>query len=163
MADSAVPVTAGSGTNIDTRTQSGGDHRQVVVLGDADAAVTALVDASGHLAVTVMDGRIGPQTTSISALTSVTPAATSATVLAANANRVGFKIFNDSNVDVLLTENAAATTVTAYSLRIVAGGYYESSGTNAVWIGAVTGLGVATGTTTATAAASGALRVTDFS
>lgn len=35
MADSAVPITAGTGTNIDTRTEStNGNHRQVIVLGD---------------------------------------------------------------------------------------------------------------------------------
>ena len=35
MADSQVPITAGSGTNIDTRTEAtNGDHRQVVVIGD---------------------------------------------------------------------------------------------------------------------------------
>lgn len=35
MADSAVPITQGSGTNIDTRTEStNGNHRQVVVFGD---------------------------------------------------------------------------------------------------------------------------------
>lgn len=30
MADSSVPITAGSGTNIDTQVPTGGDHRQVV-------------------------------------------------------------------------------------------------------------------------------------
>ena len=35
MADSAVAITAGSGTNIDTRTEAtNGNHRQVVILGD---------------------------------------------------------------------------------------------------------------------------------
>ncbi|MCK9370420.1 hypothetical protein M0R04_10970 [Candidatus Dojkabacteria bacterium] len=34
MADSNVEITAGTGTNIDTRTEAGGDHRQVIVLGD---------------------------------------------------------------------------------------------------------------------------------
>ncbi len=34
MANSSVPITAGSGTNIDTVTIIGGDHRQVVVLGN---------------------------------------------------------------------------------------------------------------------------------
>ena len=35
MADSAVAITAGSGTNVDTRTEAtNGDHRQVVVIGD---------------------------------------------------------------------------------------------------------------------------------
>lgn len=47
MADSSVPITAGSGTNIDTFTQSNGDHRQAVVVGDASAANTAGVTAGG--------------------------------------------------------------------------------------------------------------------
>ena len=34
MPDSSVPITAGSGTNIDTITAPSGDHRQVVVVGD---------------------------------------------------------------------------------------------------------------------------------
>lgn len=34
MADSAVPITAGTGTNIDTVTTPSGDHRQVVIVGD---------------------------------------------------------------------------------------------------------------------------------
>lgn len=68
MADSSVPVTAGAGTNIDTFTQPGGDHRQAVVLGDAAAANTAAVDASSRLAV-------------------VTPSTyTTGTITAANAN-----------------------------------------------------------------------------
>lgn len=49
MADSAVPITAGSGTNVDTRTEStNGNHRQVVVLGDpaANDSVAAVKAAS---------------------------------------------------------------------------------------------------------------------
>lgn len=34
MADSSIPVTSGSGNNVDTRTNAAGDHRQVVVFGD---------------------------------------------------------------------------------------------------------------------------------
>lgn len=34
MADSAIPITAGTGTNIDTVTTPNGDHRQVVIVGD---------------------------------------------------------------------------------------------------------------------------------
>jgi hypothetical protein len=34
MADSAVPITAGAGTNIDTFTMPNGDHRQVVMVND---------------------------------------------------------------------------------------------------------------------------------
>jgi hypothetical protein len=53
MADSVVPITAGSGTNIDTRTESTNNHhRQVVVLGDpALNAGVAPVDATAGLKV----------------------------------------------------------------------------------------------------------------
>ena len=34
MPDSNIPITAGSGTNVDTRTMADGEHRQVVVIGD---------------------------------------------------------------------------------------------------------------------------------
>jgi hypothetical protein len=37
MPDSAVAITAGTGTNIDTFTNSAGDHRQVVVVGNKGA------------------------------------------------------------------------------------------------------------------------------
>lgn len=52
MADSQVPITSGSGTNIDSRTEStNGNHRQVVVLGDPalndNVAAVATQDLSG--------------------------------------------------------------------------------------------------------------------
>jgi hypothetical protein len=49
MADTAVAITAGSGTNIDTRTEgTNGNHRQVVVIGDpaTNANVAAVTAAS---------------------------------------------------------------------------------------------------------------------
>jgi hypothetical protein len=48
MADTAVAVTAGSGTNIDTRTEgTNGNHRQVIVVGDpaTNAAVATVTNA----------------------------------------------------------------------------------------------------------------------
>lgn len=53
MADSTIEVTAGSGTNVDTRTEgTNGHHRQVVVLGDpATNAGVAPVDATAGLKV----------------------------------------------------------------------------------------------------------------
>jgi hypothetical protein len=107
-------------------------------------------------------GRAGPQTSATGAITTATPAATSGTMLAANANRVGWKVTNDSNVDVLVNEAGGTASATAYSFRLASGGYYESSGTNMVYTGAVTMLGVTAGTTTAAAAGSGACRVTEF-
>ena len=56
MADSAVAITAGVGTNIDTRTESSnGDHRQVIVIGDPSTnAAVAPVSATNGLAVQLM-------------------------------------------------------------------------------------------------------------
>lgn len=53
MADTAVAITAGTGTNIDTRTEStNGNHRQVIVIGDpATNAGVAPVDATAGLKV----------------------------------------------------------------------------------------------------------------
>lgn len=53
MADSAVVITAGTGTNIDTRTEaSNGNHRQVIVVGDPSTnAGVAPVDATAGLKV----------------------------------------------------------------------------------------------------------------
>lgn len=109
-------------------------------------------------------GRAGPQTSTGSTITNATPAATSSTLLAANAGRVGYKVTNDSNVDILMNEAGTTVTATNYTQRIRAtNGYYESSGTNMVYVGAVTMLGVTAGTTTAAAATTGACRVTEFS
>lgn len=53
MADTAIAITAGTGTNIDTRTEgTNGNHRQVVVVGDpATNAGVAPVDATAGLKV----------------------------------------------------------------------------------------------------------------
>ena len=55
MADSAVDITAGSGTSIDTRTEaSNGNHRQVIVIGDPSTnAGVAPVDVTNGLSVTL--------------------------------------------------------------------------------------------------------------
>lgn len=56
MADTAIAITAGTGTNVDTRTEAtNGNHRQVVVLGDpATNAGVAPVDATNGLAVQII-------------------------------------------------------------------------------------------------------------
>lgn len=51
MADSNVPVTPGTGANVDTRTTAGGEHRQVVAVG-TDGDNLAHVEAWGQLHVT---------------------------------------------------------------------------------------------------------------
>ena len=56
MADTAIAITAGTGTNVDTRTEAtNGNHRQVVVIGDpATNAGVAPVDVTNGLAVQVI-------------------------------------------------------------------------------------------------------------
>lgn len=60
MADSAVAVTAGAGTNIDTRTEAtNGNHRQVVVIGDPSTnAGVAPVDVTNGLSVNVTNASL---------------------------------------------------------------------------------------------------------
>lgn len=60
MADTAVAITAGSGTNIDTRTEAtNGNHRQVVVLGDPSTNDgVAPVDATNGLSVNVTNASL---------------------------------------------------------------------------------------------------------
>src|SRR5690242_19274792 len=60
MADTAIAITAGTGTNIDTRTEAtNGNHRQVVVLGDPSTnAGVAPVDATTGLAVNVTNSTL---------------------------------------------------------------------------------------------------------
>jgi hypothetical protein len=57
MADTAIEVTAGTGTNVDTRTEAtNGNHRQVIVIGDPSTnAGVAPVSAVNGLAVYVSD------------------------------------------------------------------------------------------------------------
>lgn len=89
----------------------------------------------------------------------VTPSAASA-VLAANGSRTGYKVYNDSNVDVLITENSSGASATSYTYRLGAGsGFYETGG-GAVYTGAIYCIGVVG--TTPTAATSGALRLTEM-
>jgi hypothetical protein len=101
VADSNIPITGGSGYPVDTRTQADGDHRQVVVQGDATAAYTQTVRTAGDavvgFAVPAITGTItaadsvvtsvslimGPPTGNVSnAVYTGTPTANSSVVLA---------------------------------------------------------------------------------
>ena len=60
MSDSSVPITAGAGTSVDTRTEAtNGNHRQVMVIGDPSVnAGVAPVDATNGLSVNITNGSI---------------------------------------------------------------------------------------------------------
>jgi hypothetical protein len=65
MADSSIAITAGAGTNVDTRTTPSGDHRQVVIVGDMGGY-------SGKVATFRTPGRAGTAGQKIFALHNAT-------------------------------------------------------------------------------------------
>ena len=96
MADTAVAITAGTGTNIDTRTEAtNGNHRQVIVLGDpATNAGVAPVDATAGLKVDLgADNDVTVASGTITAVTAITNA------LPAGTNAIG-KLAANSGVDI---------------------------------------------------------------
>lgn len=60
-----------------------------------------------------------------SAVTSVTSAAADTTILAANNNRMGAAIFNDSTADLFLLLATGAASSTNFTVKLAAGAYYE--------------------------------------
>lgn len=96
MADTAIAITAGTGTNVDTRTEgTNGNHRQVIVLGDpATNAGVAPVDATAGLKVDLgADNDVTITSGTITAVTAITNA------LPAGTNAIG-KLSANSGVDI---------------------------------------------------------------
>lgn len=158
MADTAVAITAGAGTSIDTRTEgTNGNHRQVVVLGDpATNAGVAPVDATAGLkvdlgadndvvvsdgggAISVDDGgstvsiddgggsitvdgslTFSPSKAAVATLSNAADSNVSATLLAANANRLGMVIVNDSTVTLYVKYGTTAS-ATSFTYLLQAG------------------------------------------
>lgn len=145
MADSAVAITAGAGTNIDTRTEgTNSNHRQVIVIGDpATNAGVAPVDATNGLSVTLTTalpagtsaiGKLAANSgvdigdvdvTSLpkaaaAAVTSVNGSASSVTLKASNAARRGLIIVNDSSATLYVKYGATATSID-YTYQLQAG------------------------------------------
>lgn len=105
MADTAIAITAGTGTNVDTRTEAtNGNHRQVVVIGDpATNAGVAPVDATTGLAVNVTNASLTVASHAVTnAGTFATQAAQSGTwtVQPGNtANTTAWKVDNTTALD----------------------------------------------------------------
>jgi hypothetical protein len=109
MPDADVPITAGSGTKIDTRTVGPGtdEHRQVVVIGDpTTAANVATVDASGQLRINATALPLPSDASTETTLASLNGKLPSTSALADGASnptisRLGVfgKIFNGSTWD----------------------------------------------------------------
>lgn len=120
MADSAVAITAGTGTSIDTYQITGGDHQQVVRPARATAAAA------------------------INAWTPSTTASTSQ--VAADASRVAVLITNASNVKIYLRFDATAPTATTHHWYLDAGDRWEVPAELSAL--AISMLGASTGTGT---------------
>jgi hypothetical protein len=143
MANTAVAITAGAGTSIDTFTQASGDHRQAVVIGDS--ATTEAAEVVGAALVT------RPVRSATATVSSVTAAATSTQLLAANTTRVGVQVFNDSTADMNLKYGTAASS-TSFTVKLPPAGYWEMP-PGVVYTGIIHGIWVA---------ANGAGRITEL-
>jgi hypothetical protein len=104
MADSAVVITAGTGTNIDTRTEAtNGNHRQVIVVGDPSTnAGVAPVDATNGLSVNVTNA----------SLTVASHAVTNAGTFAVQVDGAALTSLQLLD-DAILTDDAAFTPATS--------------------------------------------------
>jgi hypothetical protein len=125
MADTAVAITAGAGTNVDTRTEAtNGNHRQVIVIGDpATNAGVAPVDATAGLKVDLgadNDVRIA----AVATLANVADTGSSGTLLASNAARLAAILYNDSTVGCYVKYGATAS-ATSFTYFLDAGESYR--------------------------------------
>lgn len=97
-------------------------------------------------------GTVGPVPATTGTGSSPALSATSFTVLAANTARRTATFYNDS-VNVLYLGLFGTSSVTAYTVQVPAGGYYELPGIGTVYTGIVTGISLV---------ASGNVRVTEL-
>ena len=145
MADSSVPITAGTGTPIRVLTALGA--------GSADQQVVTLADSAGVLLGTVsIPLPVMHAQASTGTLTAPAIAVTSFTVLAANSARRGAAFLNDGN-GVLYLALAAAASTTLHTVQIGVDQYYELPA-GSVYTGIVTAIGLT---------AVGNVRVTELS
>ncbi len=75
-------------------------------------------------------------------MTSVPGSATSVQLLAANQNRIGFSVYNDSSAVMYLALSSSSASSSAHTMQVAAAGYYESpiswysGAVNAAWASA---------------------------
>ena len=77
----------------------------------------------------------------------------SGTILAANVNRLGATVFNDSTATLFLSLSVAASSASSFTVRLTSGGYYELPNDAQGYVGTITGIW---------SAANGAARVTEM-
>ena len=128
MADSAVVITEGTGTSIDTRTEgTNGNHRQVIIIGDPSTnAGVAPVDATAGLKVDL--GADNDITGTVTANLSATDDAVLDAIEADTTIIAGAVSGTEMQVDVL---TMPTVTVTATNLDVQSGGADLATSTQA--------------------------------
>lgn len=102
----------------------------VPVSGSVSISGTPSVSVSGTPSVTVsgtatVSGTVNPSRAGTGAHTSVNDTATSTTLVAANASRLGGTIYNDSSALLYVLWGAGTASPTNYSVRVYSNGYVE--------------------------------------
>jgi hypothetical protein len=144
-------------------TTSGGGSFEPVKVTPAGALTVEVSDGGGSITVdgsvsvagtATVTGTVTPVKISggTATLANVSDTASSTAILASNANRVGFAVFNDSTSALYLKFGTTASS-TAFTVKLDAGAYYELAG-NGVYTGPLDGVWVSD--------ASGAARVTEW-
>ena len=119
----SVPVVAGQ--------HAASASLPVVIASDQSAVpVSGTVSVSGTPSVTVsgtatVSGTVNPSRAGTGTHTSVNDTATSTTLLAANASRLGGTIYNDSSALLYVLWGAGTASATNYSVRVYSNGYVE--------------------------------------
>lgn len=109
--------------------------------------VSHVIVDSGSVTVTVT-----PATVASASLSNVSASASSVTLSAANTSRKGWAIFNDSTTANLFVKFGTTASATSYTVKILAGGFYEMPGPP-IYTGQLDGIWDV---------AAGAARVTEF-
>lgn len=145
----ALPLPAGASTSA---LQTAGNATLTAISGQLPATLGQTVMA-GSLSVTIASNQtpisVIATISSTATLTSVSLTTSSQVLLAANTNRRGFMIYNDS-LNMLFVAFAATASTTAFSTKIQAGGAYEPG---IDYTGIISGIA---------STASGAARITEF-
>lgn len=114
-------------------------HQAVGGITAANVHRTLSLDASGNLNVNLAASGGGAITAATATLSNVADSASSQTLLAANAGRLGVMIWNDST-QRLLVKCGTTASATSASIPIQPQGYYELPAAPGIYTGIITGI-----------------------
>lgn len=117
----------------------------------ASSAVNGRLQRIAQRLTSILNILTGGAVAATATLANVNDQASSATLQAANANRLGWSCFNDSTSDLYVKFGATAST-TSFTVRVAANGYYEMP--KPIYIGIIDGIW--------SADAAGAARLTEL-